>query len=45
MDVRMTTRYKETDIIEGITGTIHETGHSIYEQGRPKEYEILRFVF
>jgi carboxypeptidase Taq len=33
----MTTRYKENDIMEGITGTIHETGHSLYEQGRPKE--------
>jgi len=40
-DVRMTTRYKENDIVEGITGTIHETGHSLYEQSRPKEYSEL----
>ncbi|KAF9328343.1 hypothetical protein BG006_008462 [Podila minutissima] len=37
-DVRMTTRYTLTDLKEGITGTIHETGHSLYEQGRSKEY-------
>ena len=30
----MTTRFKENDITEGITAAIHETGHSIYEQGR-----------
>lgn len=34
-DVRMTTRYKAHDLIEGLTGTIHETGHALYEQGRP----------
>lgn len=33
-DVRMTTRFKENDMFEGITGAIHETGHSLYEQGR-----------
>ena len=33
-DVRMTTRYKENDLSEGLTGTIHETGHALYEQGR-----------
>jgi carboxypeptidase Taq len=38
-DVRMTTRYKENDLSEGLTGTIHETGHALYEQGRNvKEY-------
>ncbi|KAF9934101.1 hypothetical protein FBU30_003382 [Linnemannia zychae] len=37
-DVRMTTRYTVNDIKEGITGTVHETGHSVYEQGRNKEY-------
>jgi len=40
-DVRMTTRYKETNILEGITGTIHETGHSLYEQGRNIKYANL----
>ncbi|DBA84432.1 TPA: hypothetical protein ACH3X1_006065 [Trebouxia sp. C0004] len=33
-DVRMTTRFKEHDLTEGLTGAIHETGHSLYEQGR-----------
>ncbi|KAF9403985.1 hypothetical protein BGZ94_004430 [Podila epigama] len=37
-DVRMTTRYTLTDLKEGVTGTIHETGHSLYEQGRSKKY-------
>ncbi|KAG0345338.1 hypothetical protein BG005_001351 [Podila minutissima] len=41
MDVRMTTRYIIDNFQEGITGTIHETGHSIYEQGRNKEYDNL----
>ena len=31
-DVRMTTRFKEHDLTEGLTGAIHETGHSLYEQ-------------
>ncbi|KAG0343579.1 hypothetical protein BG004_005200 [Podila humilis] len=37
-DVRMTTRYTATDLKEGVSGTVHETGHSLYEQGRNKEY-------
>ncbi|KAF9546724.1 hypothetical protein EC957_009484 [Mortierella hygrophila] len=37
-DVRMTTRYTINNFQEGITGTIHETGHSLYEQGRNKEF-------
>ncbi|KAG0051886.1 hypothetical protein BGZ83_003213 [Gryganskiella cystojenkinii] len=40
-DVRMTTRYTINDLQEGITGTVHETGHSLYEQGRSKEYRDL----
>ena len=34
-DVRMTTRFKAADIMEGLTGAVHETGHALYEQGRP----------
>jgi carboxypeptidase Taq len=30
----MTTRFKEGDLTEGLTGAIHETGHALYEQGR-----------
>lgn len=42
-DVRMTTRFKDGDLTEGLTGAIHETGHALYEQGRNlgKEWEGL----
>ncbi|KXZ50633.1 hypothetical protein GPECTOR_15g317 [Gonium pectorale] len=33
-DVRMTTRFKKDDVIEAISGAVHETGHALYEQGR-----------
>ena len=36
-DVRMTTRYKKDDLFYAISSTIHETGHSLYEQGIPIE--------
>lgn len=36
-DVRMTTRYSKKDIFYSINSTIHETGHSLYEQGIPME--------
>ena len=39
-DVRITTRYDETDFLSGLFSTIHETGHALYEQGIavPAEY-------
>ena len=37
-DVRMTTRFSDKDLRESITGTMHETGHSLYEQGLPADY-------
>lgn len=40
-DVRMTTRFKEDDVTEGLTGAIHECGHALYEQGRNLDYEGL----
>jgi len=40
-DVRMTTRFKKDDITEGLTGAIHETGHSLYEQGRNSSPEWI----
>ncbi|ORX91968.1 M32 carboxypeptidase Taq metallopeptidase peptidase [Basidiobolus meristosporus CBS 931.73] len=40
-DVRMTTRYSATNLLSGLGGTIHETGHSLYEQARNKDYENL----
>lgn len=36
-DVRITTRYDESDFTSAIMGVIHETGHARYEQGLPKE--------
>lgn len=37
-DVRMTTRYKKNNILYSIGSTIHETGHSLYEQNLPAEH-------
>ncbi|MCA9545242.1 MAG: carboxypeptidase M32, partial [Myxococcales bacterium] len=34
-DVRITTRYREDDFIQSLMGVLHETGHALYEQGRP----------
>ena len=36
-DVRLTTRYYEENMMESLTGIIHETGHGLYEQGLPME--------
>lgn len=35
-DVRITTRYDESDFVQSLMGIIHETGHARYEQGLPK---------
>lgn len=32
-DVRITTRFNDHDLREGLFSTIHETGHALYEQG------------
>ncbi len=32
-DVRITTRYHERALLSALLGTIHETGHGLYEQG------------
>jgi carboxypeptidase Taq len=37
-DVRMTTRYDETDFLSALMGVLHETGHGLYEQGLPKAW-------
>ncbi|MGU3538560.1 carboxypeptidase M32 [Methylobacterium sp. A54F] len=34
-DVRITTRYDEADATRALMGVLHETGHALYEQGRP----------
>jgi len=37
-DVRLTTRYEEDDFTQSLMGTLHETGHALYEQGLPSEW-------
>ncbi|KAF9292830.1 hypothetical protein BGZ88_006082 [Linnemannia elongata] len=37
-DVRLATRYALDNFQEGITSTIHEAGHALYDLGRSKEY-------
>ncbi|MGB0694247.1 MAG: carboxypeptidase M32 [Rhodospirillaceae bacterium] len=35
-DVRLTTRYDESDFASALMGVIHETGHALYELGLPE---------
>jgi carboxypeptidase Taq len=37
-DVRITTRYSEANFMSALMGVLHETGHALYEQGRPEEW-------
>ncbi|WP_420101124.1 carboxypeptidase M32 [Bosea sp. (in: a-proteobacteria)] len=37
-DARITTRYDEADFTKALMGVLHETGHALYEQGRPQAY-------
>jgi carboxypeptidase Taq len=37
-DVRLTTRYRDDDLMQSLLGTIHETGHARYEQNLPREW-------
>ncbi|CAM2968430.1 Zn-dependent carboxypeptidase [Legionella steigerwaltii] len=39
-DVRITTRYKEHEFLSSLMAITHETGHALYEQGLPKEWNI-----
>ena len=34
-DIRITTRYDETDFCAALMGVLHETGHALYEQNLP----------
>lgn len=38
-DVRITTRFKENDLTEGLFSTLHEAGHALYEQGVDPAFE------
>lgn len=40
-DVRITTRYNESNFEHALMGIIHETGHARYEQGLPKTWAGL----
>ncbi|MBI1208378.1 MAG: carboxypeptidase M32 [Azospirillum sp.] len=37
-DVRLTTRYEEDNFTRALMGVMHETGHALYEQGRPETW-------
>jgi carboxypeptidase Taq len=37
-DIRLTTRYDETDFTSAMMGVLHETGHALYERGLPKKW-------
>jgi carboxypeptidase Taq len=37
-DVRLTTRYEETDFSRALMGVLHETGHALYERGLPARW-------
>ncbi len=37
-DVRITTRYSETDYLSSLMGLIHEAGHATYDNNLPKKY-------
>ena len=37
-DVRITTRYIESDFTQAVLAVVHETGHALYERGLPTEY-------
>ena len=36
-DVRLTTRFDESEFLGSLMGTVHETGHARYEQNLPRE--------
>lgn len=38
-DVRITTRYTTDNFFESLMAVVHETGHAMYEQGRPKGWD------
>ncbi|MEH6453512.1 MAG: carboxypeptidase M32 [Psychromonas sp.] len=40
-DVRITTRYDESDFVQSLMGIVHETGHARYEQGLPTSLKGL----
>ncbi len=39
-DVRIATRYDESDFSSAIMGVLHETGHALYERGLPPDWRL-----
>lgn len=39
-DVRITTRYDAADFTRALMGVMHETGHALYEQGKPAAWQV-----
>ncbi len=39
-DLRITTRYDESEFMSGLMGVLHETGHALYEKGLPKDWRL-----
>ncbi|HEY1298910.1 MAG TPA: carboxypeptidase M32, partial [Stellaceae bacterium] len=39
-DVRITTRYDESDFARALMGVLHETGHALYQRGLPSEWRL-----
>ncbi|MFP5515871.1 MAG: carboxypeptidase M32 [Alphaproteobacteria bacterium] len=37
-DVRITTRYDKANFTDALMGILHETGHALYEQNRPRAW-------
>lgn len=37
-DVRITTRYRTAEFLSALMGTLHETGHALYEQNLPSQW-------
>ena len=37
-DLRITTRYDESEVTSAMMGVLHETGHALYEAGLPKDW-------
>lgn len=37
-DVRMTTRYDESNFLSSLFAVVHETGHGLYQQNLPEDY-------
>jgi carboxypeptidase Taq len=37
-DIRITTRYREDELVSALMGVLHETGHALYEAGLPARW-------